>query len=70
MVLFGMFFLCEISIFLMLMQFFSRETQALYDELSMIFSDDLNSKASRDLLMQVSNVCFLNMRFKICHNFT
>eukprot|EP00112_Aurelia_sp_Birch-Aquarium-sp1_P024992 Seg811.3 transcript_id=Seg811.3/GoldUCD/mRNA.D3Y31 product="Ral guanine nucleotide dissociation stimulator-like 1" protein_id=Seg811.3/GoldUCD/D3Y31 len=30
----------------------SKETQALYDELSMIFSDDLNSKASRDLLMQ------------------
>eukprot|EP00794_Sanderia_malayensis_P015613 gene15613-17187_t len=30
----------------------SRETQCLYEELSEIFSDDMNSKASRDLLMQ------------------
>ncbi|XP_065068963.1 ral guanine nucleotide dissociation stimulator-like 1 isoform X2 [Rhopilema esculentum] len=29
-----------------------KENQSLYEELSEIFSDDLNSKASRDLLMQ------------------
>lgn len=45
--------LLTLSSFITSFYFCHRETQLLYDELSEIFSDDLNSKASRDILMQV-----------------